>query len=214
MKSFTHFNQSGNHSIIDLAFVSSPFLLNFCNTIPPLSTSDHHGFILSFHSNFVSRRTSTSTRRTVWCYVQADFDLACELLDHTDWNSLCTEAKDVNQLCSAWQSRFCSVMEQCISQKVPPTQKHLPWLSPDHLPWLSPDLLQAIRRRNTLFRAYKRTGSFRKLVEYRRIRNIQLSSIRHSKKTFVNRLHDVDPRTFWKMIKSLFKQSTSVPTLS
>ena len=92
VKSFTHFNQSGNHSIIDLAFVSSPFLLNFCNTIPPLSTSDHHGFILSFHSNVVSRRPSTSTRRTVWCYAQADFDLACELLDHTDWNSLCTEA--------------------------------------------------------------------------------------------------------------------------
>ena len=37
VKNFTHFNQSGNHSIIDLAFVSPPFLLNFCNTITPLS---------------------------------------------------------------------------------------------------------------------------------------------------------------------------------
>ena len=146
-----------------------PFLLNFCNTVPPLSTSDHHGFILSFRSNAVSMRPSTSTHRTVWCCAQADFDLACELLAHTDWNSLCTEAQDVNQLWSAWQFRFCSVMEQCIPQKVLPTQKHLPWLSPD--------LLQAIRR-NTLFRAYKRTGSFSKLVEYRRLRNILVSSIR------------------------------------
>jgi len=29
IKSFTHYNQSGNHSTIDLAFVSSPLLLNF-----------------------------------------------------------------------------------------------------------------------------------------------------------------------------------------
>lgn len=35
VKSFTHFNQSGNNCIIDLAFVSSPFLLNFCTTTPP-----------------------------------------------------------------------------------------------------------------------------------------------------------------------------------
>ena len=97
-------------------------------------------------------------------------------------------------------------MEQCIPQKVLPTQRHLPWLSPD--------LLQAIRRRNTLFRAYKRTGSFSKLVEYRRLRNILVSSIRYSKKAFLNRLHHVDPKTFWKMIKSLSKQSTSVPTLT
>ena len=97
-------------------------------------------------------------------------------------------------------------MEQCIPQKVLPTQKHLPWLSPD--------LLQAIRRRNTLFRAYKRTRSFSKLVEYRRLRNILVSSIRYSKKAFLNRFHHVDPKTFWKMIKSLSKQSTSVPTLT
>ena len=206
VKSFTHFNQSGNHSIIDLAFVSSPFLLNFCNTIPPLSTSDHHGFILSFRSNIVSKRPSTSTRRTVWCYAQADFDLACELLGYTDWTSLCSKAQDVNQLWSAWQSRFCSVMEQCIPQKVLPTQKHLPWLSPD--------LIQAIRRRNTLFRAYKRTGSFNKLVEYKRLRNILVSSIRYSKKAFLNRLHHVDPKTFWKMIKSISNQRTSIPILT
>ena len=48
VRGFTHYNQSGNHSIIDLAFVSSPLLLTYCNTIPPLSTSDHHGFSLSF----------------------------------------------------------------------------------------------------------------------------------------------------------------------
>ena len=163
VKGFTHYNQSGNHSTIDLAFVSSPFLLNFCTTIPPLSSSDHQGFILSFHSNVAAKRPSSSTHRTVWCYNQADFDRACELLDQTDWNSLCPKDSDVNQYWSAWQSRFCSIMEQCITKKVLPVCKHLPWLNPN--------LLQAIKRRNTIYRAYKRTGSLNKLTEYRFLRN-------------------------------------------
>ena len=65
IKSFTHYNQSGNHSTIDLAFVLSPFLPNFCTTIPPLSSSVHQGFILSFRSNVVAKRPSSSTRRAV-----------------------------------------------------------------------------------------------------------------------------------------------------
>ena len=106
VKSPTHYYPSGNHSTIDLAFVSSPFLLNFCTTIPPLSSSDHQGFILSFRSNAVAKRPSSSTSRTVWCYNQADFEQARELLEQTDWNSLCPIDSDMNQWWSAWQTRF------------------------------------------------------------------------------------------------------------
>ena len=35
VKDFTHFNFNGNHSIIDLVFISSPSHLNSCYTIPP-----------------------------------------------------------------------------------------------------------------------------------------------------------------------------------
>ena len=110
----------GGYEVNPFNVVSSPFLLNFCTTIPPLSSSDHQGFILSFHSNVAAKRPSFSTRRTVWCYNQVDFDRACELLDQTDWNSLCPKDSDVNQFWSAWQSRFCSIMEQCVTKKVLP----------------------------------------------------------------------------------------------
>ena len=205
VKSPTHYNPSGNHSTIDLAFVSSPFLLNFCTTIPPLSSSDHQGFILSFRSNAVAKRPSSSTSRTVWCYNQADFEQARELLEQTDWNSLCPIDSDMNQWWSAWQTRFCSIMEQCIPTKVLSARKHLPWLSPG--------LLQAIKRRNTIYRAYKRTGSVNKLSEYRFLRNSLVSAIRMAKHAFLNDLHHVEPKTFWKKIKSLSKHNESIPTL-
>ena len=48
VKDFTHFNFNGNHSIIDLVFISSPFHLNSCYTIPPLSTSDHKVYLSPF----------------------------------------------------------------------------------------------------------------------------------------------------------------------
>ena len=186
--------------------MSSPFLLNFCTTIPPLSSSDHQGFILSFHSNVAAKRPSSSTRRTVWCYNQADFDRACELLDQTDWNSLCPKDSDVNLFWSAWQSRFGSIMEQCIPKKVLPVRKHLPWLNAD--------LLQAIKRRNTIYRAYKHTGSLDKLTEYRFLRNSIVSAIHLAKHAYLNDLHHVEPKTFWKRIKSLSKHNESIPTLT
>lgn len=126
---------------------------------------DHHGFILPFHSNVVSQRPSLA--HAVLCSTKLT------LIEHgtTDWNSLCFKKyQDVNQPWSVWQSGFCSVMEDCIPKKVLP--------APMHLPWVSPDLLQAIQGRNALFRAYKRTESFSKLVEYRRLQNILVSSFR------------------------------------
>ena len=44
----THFSHAGVPSIIDLAFVSSPTNVIACNTISPLSTSDHMG--ISIHT--------------------------------------------------------------------------------------------------------------------------------------------------------------------
>ena len=113
----------------------------------------HHYLSYSFRSNVVSQRPSLA--HAVLCSIKLT------LIEHgtTDCNSICSkEYQDVNQPWSVWQSRFCCVMEDCIPQKVLP--------APKHLPWVSPDLLQAIQGRNILFRAYKRTESFSKLVKY------------------------------------------------
>ena len=116
------------------------------------------------------------------------------------------EATDVNVLWSLWHKRFLEIMDICIPQKRLPPKKHLPWLSPT--------LLSAIKRRNSLFRIYKRTGSVNKFEEYKKQRNLVTTAIRHAKRSFLNQLHQADSKTFWRVIKSLSKQPSCIPTLS
>jgi len=140
----THLNLSGNHSIIHLFFVLSPFHLNYCCTIPLLSSnsSDHKGLLVLLHNDVVIKRPFSNSSRTVWCCSQANCDLACNL-NESDWNSMFSNASNVNQLWFTWQKRFLEIMEICIPQKA----------------WLSPSLLSAIKRRNSPFRSFKFTGS-------------------------------------------------------
>ena len=42
----THIHHDGSTSSIDLVFVSEPSLLSTCDTIPPLSNSDHQGIVM------------------------------------------------------------------------------------------------------------------------------------------------------------------------
>ena len=42
----THVHHDGTESTIDLVLVSEPSLLNSCDTVPPLSISDHMGVLI------------------------------------------------------------------------------------------------------------------------------------------------------------------------
>ena len=75
-------------------------------------------------------------------------------------------------------------------------------------------MLSAIKRRNSLFRTYKHSGSVNKFEEYKKQRNLVTTAIRHAKRSFLNQLHQADSKTFWRVIKSLSKQPSSIPTLS
>ena len=62
-----------------------PFHFNSCCTIPPFSSSDHKRLLVSLHNDGVIERPLSNSLRFVWCYSQANFDLACDLLNESDW---------------------------------------------------------------------------------------------------------------------------------
>ena len=98
-------------------FVLSPFHLNYCCTIPLLSSSDHKGLLVLLYNDVLIKRPFSNSSRTVWCYSQANCDLACDLLNESDWNSMFYNASNMNQLWSTWQKRFLEIMEICIPKK-------------------------------------------------------------------------------------------------
>ena len=92
----THTHHSGSTSTIDLLFTSEDSLLHTCETIPPLSNSDHYGILAVVNRKVYKQRCKSKGRR-IWRYTYADWDGACEAIDDFVWDTVLTE--NVNE---AW----------------------------------------------------------------------------------------------------------------
>ena len=82
---------NNSSTLIDLAFVSVPGLVQLCETLPPLANSDHLGIHLNLSAK-VCKSASKQQLRRIWRYNYADFDKATELLDEIEWEMLLKEA--------------------------------------------------------------------------------------------------------------------------
>ena len=90
-------------TLIDLIFVSTPTKVNSCNTIPPLSNSDHFGLQLNI-STINPRRQRKIHPRLVWRYSLADFESITNMLDDADLEELLDD--DVNSSWIKWKNSF------------------------------------------------------------------------------------------------------------
>ena len=190
-------------STIDLVFMSSPSHLISCVTIPALSNSDHFGLSVLFSAGTTPRRPKATLRR-IWRYSLANFELACDMLDGTNWDDIFTD--EVNSSWENWRTRFLQIMDHCIPQLTLKSKKNLPWLTKS--------VTQAIRKRNALFRAAKRCKSTASFQRYRAARNKVVALLRLNKKRFFKRLGSAPMKEFWKAIKLMNKQKSTIPTLN
>ena len=98
----------------------------YCDTLSPLANSDHLG--LSFAVSIEKPRSNpTRSKRRIWRYAYANFDLANKMLTAIDWTIL--SSPDVNTTWLNWHSKFLQVMEECIPRAVLKARKNLPWLT-------------------------------------------------------------------------------------
>ena len=198
----THYS-SNSSSLIDLVFLSSPKSFLFCNTLPPLANSDHLG--LSFAVTIDKPRPNpTRSMRKIWRYAYADFDLANEMLSAIDWSTLLS-SEDVNTCWSNWRTKFLQVMEASIPQAVLKARKNLPWLTKT--------AIQSMRKRNLLFKTAKKSNSPSDWEKYQCVRNKVVAMLRRDKRQYFYNLRFATNKQFWKAIKVINKQDTSIPAL-
>ena len=109
---------------------------------------------------YIPKQPPRCLRKFIWCYQDADFNKACELLIEINWEALVNinDHTGVDISWDNWYSYFSLVMEKCIPKKNI-AYRSLP-------PWINQDILKAIRRRNLLFSSYKKSGCVIKLVEW------------------------------------------------
>ena len=171
--------------------MSAPVLLSSCQVISPLSNSDHLGIKVEMKLKSASKSIQPS--RVIWHYPQADWEKACEKIDAFDWNGIMTE--DINATWVAWHSSFMSIMEECVPPKIIPPQR------------LSKTIKQAMRRRNNLFKKSSYSAKFRSAC------NKVTSLLCRAKANYFKNLNPRDPKKFWKAVKYLNKQHSTIPTL-
>ena len=198
----THLCSNGSSSLIDLIAVSSPSLFQSCKTIPPLSSSDHLG--LSFESQWKhASQPQSHPKRMVWRYAHADWQMANNLIEETDWQSLITGEVDTSW--NNWQNRLLEIMRECVPhRRLPP--RH-------NLPSLSKSLVQLMRRRNMLFSRSKRSKKKSDFERYKKLRNRVTTQLRGAKTSFFQ-INPRDTKKLWKSVKYLNKNQSSIPVLS
>ena len=192
-------------SLIDLIFVSSSVNVILCTTIPPLANADHCGLHLIISTKSCRNRSKRVIRK-IWRYDQADFDQAMELLDSVEWNSiLLPDDVSVDAYWSTWKRCFLQIMEICIPHAVLKLKRNVPWMNRA--------IADAIKQRNVLFHTAKRSGRPLDRAKYNLKRNKVTTMLRNSKQSFFDRLNSADAKSFWKSIKLLNNQQSSVPVL-
>ena len=97
------------------------------------------------------------------------------------------------------------IMDKCIPQVV--------LRSRHNLPWLNKSVIQAIRKHNSLFYAAKRSKTLSSDLKYRAAGNHVVALLHRNKSKYFRDLQTLDQKAFWKPIKLLNKQESSIPTL-
>ena len=157
VQSGTHISPSGI-TLIDLIFVSSTSFLYTCSSLPPLGTSDHSGLQLVVKMMCLKKRKGYQW--TLRKYSQGDYRKVRHMIDMFDWDSLFCE--DINITFQKWQSQFLYIMEQCIPRVSP---------SSSRLPWLTKTLIAFMKKKNSLFKAWKRERNPTIHSQYKSVRN-------------------------------------------
>ena len=199
----THTSPNGDSSLIDLALVSNTTLLHHCSTIPPIVNSDHNGLHLSFKWRLSGTQVQQHPR-TIWRYRNADFRMACHMIDETDWDSLLPE-EDIDVAASNWHRKFMDIISTCIPQQTVKSRKNVPWLTKN--------IIRHMRKRNAAFHATKRSNKPEVAAKYKRLRNTVVKMLREAKNSHLNRLNVGSKKQFWKAVKVLSKQQSTIPTL-
>ena len=199
----THKNSNGHASLIDLALVSNKTQLLDCSVVPPLANADHNGLELSLKWKHCDKQVRI-TPRTVWRYKDADYRKACQMIDETDWDGL-LHNDDIDCSTINWHNRFMEIMSTCIPQQSLKRRRNVPWLTKH--------IIRHIRMRNAAFQAARGSAKPAQYSKFRKLRNKVLKMIRNAKSSYFKNLNPRNKKRFWKAVKYLNKQQSSIPTL-
>ena len=198
-------------NLLDLVITDSPNKFMECNVIPPLVKIDHCNIICKM---YLSTRRNNVFKRTVWNYKKCNIDGLVEALSSAPWDAGFNVFSDIDDIATYWSS----LLMQTAAEFIPNTTVTV---RAREKPWVNGDLKRLIRRRNVLWRRYRRARSDAHLNTFKLVRNQAVALNRTLRLNYYTSLgeelssSDMPNRKWWKTVRQVTgdKVCTSIPPL-
>ena len=207
----THYTET-SFSIIDLVLVSNSHSVELSGVSEPFLSQDVRYHCPVYVIFTFKKPLLKSFLRDLWLYNQGDFNLFRQFISDFNWDSI--KGEDVNQYALNFTDKLINLAQDCIPHKQVRIRPH-------DLPWINGTIRKLMRKRNRLYKKYKRNKTVENYESFKDTRNSVTSSLRKSKKEYfkslVDRLKSSSLATsdYWKTLKSFIKPSvdTSIPPI-
>ena len=207
----THYTET-SFSIIDLVLVSNSHSVELSGVSEPFLSQDVRYHCPVYVIFAFKKPLLKSFLRELWLYNQGDFNLFRHSVADFNWDSI--KSENVNQYAFNFTDKLINFAQDCIPHK----QVRI---RPQDLPWINGTIRKLMRKRNRLYRKYKRNKTVENYESFKDIRNNVTSSLRKSKKEYFKSLADklksssLATSDYWKTLKSFIKPSVdaSIPPI-
>ena len=197
-------------SIIDLIMVSNLHSVDMSGVREPFLTQEIRYHCPIFCIFKFKRHVMKPFRRKIWLYEQGNYDSFRQKVHDFDWNT--THDDDVNLYAEKFTDKLQA--EECI-----PTKNVT--IRPHDLPWMNNNIKKLMRKRNRLYKKYKKNKTSTLFENFKQLRNEVTSNLRKAKHEYVKSLanklktSNLSSQDYWKTLKSFIRPShiSTIPPL-
>ena len=208
----THLDNTGRpQHLLDLILTDSPELILDSHVLAPIGKCRH---CPTFVKLAISLPKDRPYKRTVWDFNNIDIETLTVALTDAPWNTAYELFDDIDDIEHYWTTLFLDTVKQYIPTRTITVRPH-------SKPWITKSLRLLIKKKNNLWRRYKRTQRPEHLDIYRRVRNQSVREITKAKTHYSHSIIPIlqnpeqNPKKWWSLTKSLLnnKTQTSIPPL-
>ena len=201
----TNFTPGKNSSCIDLLITDQPNLMLDYGVRPSLDPKCHHQII--YGKINVKIPPPPPVERLMWYYDDANTDAIRRSMENFPWAQHLSLNKDVNWQVKSFLEIFMNIMKNFIPN-------HIKKSVPRDPPWINKSLKTMLKKKNRLYRNYKRHGS--KDEDKQRIDSFRdecKEAIDSARLLYLNNLgarlnsSDTTPKNYWKIIHRVMNKS-------
>lgn len=199
-------------TVIDLIMVNNVHTIYLSGVGEPFLTQDIRYHCPTYCVFKFKKTVIKPFTRKIWLYEKGNYDELRQSVNDYDWK--CTYNDNINSYANNFTTKLMELAEKCIPTKTVTVR-------PLDLPWINSNIRRLMRKRNRLFKKYKKDKSIENYDNFKRARNEVTTHLRRSKQNYIDSLANklkspnLTSKDYWKTLKSYIKptKTSTIPPL-